>query len=141
MTLHRHSGACHCGNIQIEIHSTRLLGEIQPRSCDCSFCSKHGAIYVSDPKGKLAITVRDRSKLNTYRQGSASAEFLMCAKCGVLAAVVYAEGERLYATVNGKALENSEALGEEVRVSPWKLGADEKKARWKDIWFANVSIV
>jgi len=141
MTLHRHSGACHCGNIQIEFQSTRLLGEFQPRSCDCSFCSKHGAIYVSDPKGKLVITVRDRGQLNTYRQGSASAEFLMCAKCGVLAAVVYAEGERLYATVNGKAIENSEALGEEIRVSPWKLGADEKKGRWKDTWFADVTIV
>ncbi len=65
----------------------------------------------------------------------------MCAKCGVLAAVVYAEGERLYATVNGKAIENSEALGEEIRVSPWKLGADEKKGRWKDTWFADVTIV
>lgn len=140
MTLHRYSGACHCGNIQIAFQSTRLLGDLQPRSCDCSFCRKHGASYVSDPKGKLVITVQDRSLLSSYRQGSASAEFLICAKCGVLAAVIYAEGERLYAAVNGKTIENSEALGQEVRVSPWKLGTDERSARWKDIWFAQVSV-
>ena len=140
MKFYRHGGACHCGNIQIAFHSARLLGEFQPRSCDCSFCRKHGASYVSDPKGKLVITIRDRAALNSYRQGCASAEFLICAKCGVLAAVVYAEDERLYAAVNAKAIENGEALGQQVRVSPWQLGADEKKARWKDIWFAQVSI-
>ena len=140
MTFHRYSGGCHCRNIQFEFQSTRALGEFRPRSCDCSFCRKHGAAYVSDPEGKLSISIRDRRELTTYRQGSASAEMLICGKCGVLAAVVYTEGERRYATVNGNAIEGSEAFGEEVPVSPWKLGADEKRARWKELWFADVSI-
>jgi len=140
MTLHRYSGACHCGNIQFEFCSARLLGEFRPRFCDCSFCSKHGASYVSDPRGKLAIAVRDREALNSYRQGSASAEFLICAKCGVLTAAVYTEGERRYGTVNCNAIENSQALGQAIRVSPRTLGADDKKARWKDLWFADVCL-
>lgn len=100
----------------------------------------HAAAYVSDPGGKLIITFRDRRESNSYRQGSGSAEFLICRKCGVLAAVVYLEGERLYGTVNAKAIANSEAFGREVPVSPRKLATDEKRARWKDIWFADVSI-
>ena len=140
MTFHRYRGGCHCGNIQFEFQSTRPLGEFRPRVCDCSFCSKHGAAYVSEPKGKLAITIQDRRELNSYRQGSGSAEMLICRKCGVLAAVVYSEDGRLYATVNGKAMENSKAFGQEVPVSPWKLGADDKRARWKELWFADVLI-
>jgi len=54
--------------------------------------------------------------------------------------VVYAEGARLYAAVNSKAMEKGEAFGEAVSVSPWKLGAHEKRARWKELWFADVSI-
>ena len=65
---------------------------------------------------------------------------LICRKCGVLAAVVYSEDGRLYATANGKAMENSEAFGQEMPVSPWKLGADDKRARWKELWFADVLI-
>ena len=140
MTFHRYSGGCHCGNISLEFQSTLPPSEFRPRSCDCSFCRKHGATYVSDPKGKLIITVQDRRELNSYRQGSESAEFLMCRKCGVLAAVVYSADERLYATVNGKAIENSESFGQEAPVAPWKLGTDEKRARWKEMWFADVSI-
>ncbi len=140
MTFHRYSGGCHCGNIQLEFQSTRSLSEFRPRTCDCSFCSKHGAAYVSDPKGKLIITIQDRRELNSYRQGSASAEFLICKKCGVLAAVVYSEDERLYATLNGKVIATREVFGQEVPVSPWELAIDEKRARWKQVWFADVSI-
>jgi len=69
------------------------------------------------------------------------ADFLICAKCGILAAVVYSEGTTLYASVNVRAVEKGEAFGRAVPVSPWKLGVDEKRARWKELWFADVSIV
>jgi hypothetical protein len=101
---------------------------------------KHGAKYVSDPQGKLIIAVRERSELNRYRQGSESAEFLICRKCGVLAAVVYSANLKLYASVNGRIIDAGEGFGQDVPVSPWKLGAGEKRARWKELWFADVSI-
>jgi hypothetical protein len=139
MNLHRYAGGCHCGNIRLEFVSTRSPGEFRPRACDCSFCRKHGAAYVSDPRGKLSVTIGDRRELSTYRQGSGSAELLICGKCGVLPLVVFAEADRRYATVNANAIDNSEAFGEAVVVSPQKLGADEKRARWKELWFADVS--
>jgi hypothetical protein len=140
MTPRRYSGTCHCGNIQIEFESTLRPDEFRPRSCDCSFCTKHGAKYVSDPQGKLTITVRQHNQLNRYRQGSESAEFLICRKCGVLAAVVYSEDAKLYGTVNGRIIDDGGAFGQDVAVSPWKLGG-EKRTRWKELWFADVSIL
>src|SRR5215470_12760430 len=82
MTSRRYRGTCHCGNIQLEFESTRPPDKFRPRSCDCSFCVEQGAQYVSDPQGKLIITVREDHELNRYRQGSESAEFLICRKCG-----------------------------------------------------------
>ena len=140
MTSRRYRGTCHCGNIQLEFESTRPPNEFRPRSCDCSFCVKHGAHYVSDAQGKLIITVREDHELNRYRQGSESAEFLICRKCEVLAAVVYSENTKLYAAVNAQIIDNSEAFGHKLPVSPQKLSAGEKTARWKELWFSDVSI-
>ena len=37
-------------------------------------------------------------------------------------------------------LEKNEGFGQDMPVSPWTLGVDEKRARRKELWFANVSI-
>ena len=141
MTSHRYKGNCHCGNIQLEFLSARPPSEFRPRSCDCSFCLKHGATYVSDPAGSLVITVREQTELNRYRQGSKSAEFLVCKTCGVLAAVMFSEDAGLYAAVNCRVIEHCVALGQDMSGSPRLLGAGEKSMRWKALWFADVSIV
>lgn len=140
MTLQSHSGGCHCGNIRLEFQSPRSPAEFKPRSCDCSFCSKHGAAYVSDPGGKLNIETHDRQELTAYRHGSASADFLLCRKCGVLIAAIYSEDGRRYATVNVNALEDRGEFGPASPASPWKLEPVERRALWKKLWIAEVSI-
>lgn len=45
-----------------------------PRACDCDFCRKHGAAYISDPQGAVRIQVKDAQQLGRYRQGSGIAE-------------------------------------------------------------------
>src|SRR5690348_18095264 len=59
-------------------------GSYHPRACDCDFCRKNAAAYVSDPQGSLGIRVQDARCLGNYRQGSGVAECIFCAKCGVL---------------------------------------------------------
>ena len=61
-------GGCHCGTIQLELTLARDASEINPRACDCDFCYKHGAQYVADPKGRVEISVRDKSDLVSYGQ-------------------------------------------------------------------------
>ena len=136
----KYAGRCHCGNIVLDMVFTGEPGSFNPRSCDCDFCCKHAASYVSDPRGKLVLKVKDAANLGKYRQGSGIADFLVCRICGVLVGVCYQEHGQMYAAVNSKVVENGADFGAETAVSPKKLNDQEKIQRWKKIWFSDVSI-
>jgi hypothetical protein len=133
------AGACHCGNLRIEAQLTRPAASYTPRACDCSFCRAHGAAYLSDPAGTLAITV-GAAGLTRYRQGSAQADMLICPVCGVLVGALYTGAARAYGVVNLRVLQGPHVFGAAEPVSPARLGAAEKSARWQDIWFPNVLV-
>ena len=134
------NGACHCGNIHIQLELSQPLAAYSPRACDCDFCRKHGASYLSDPHGRMQLDVCDAASLGTYRHGSQTADFLFCTHCGVLIGVLYQDGKRAYGTVNCAALQPTEALGAPVSVSPKRLESSEKTARWTALWFPDVRI-
>src|SRR5205809_590139 len=52
-------GKCHCGNIAFELEWEGNPPEIPARACGCTFCVKHGGVWTSNPKAKLAVSVRD----------------------------------------------------------------------------------
>jgi hypothetical protein len=134
-------GSCHCDQLGLEFSTARELSQITPRACDCSFCQMHGAAYVSDPAGRLSIFENEPGALRVYRQGSKRAQFLMCANCGVLVAVVMEEAGRLYGAANAACLGVREAFAAPAPVSPQLLGADEKVTRWQQAWVADVLVV
>lgn len=130
-----HEGGCHCGNLRWRFTTTRTLGEFAPRACDCDFCSRHRAAWVSDPQGALRIDVHHAAGLQRYRQGSKQAECLVCGACGVLVAVVARDGDgRLLGAVNRNAFDERNGFAEETAVSPRMLAADAKLARWTHLW-------
>lgn len=133
------SGGCHCGNIRVDLELTTEPSSRHPRACDCDFCRKHGAAYVSDPQGSLRLKIDDRSRTNAYRQGSDLAEMLLCTRCGVLVGALYRSAGRIYATLNVRVLEGA-SFGAEQTVSPKKLGADDKISRWRELWFSDVKV-
>lgn len=133
------SGGCHCGNIRIEVELPRTAGTYNPRACDCDFCRKHRAAYVSDPQGSLRILVSRESDCGRYAQGSGQAELLLCRNCGVLVAPLYRDAGRLYAAVNANAVEGG-AFGAQQPVSPRTLSASDKAQRWKQLWFSDVTM-
>lgn len=135
------TGGCHCGNIQLTLELTRAPETYNPRACDCDFCTKHSAVYLSDPKGSLTIRIKDDSKVGKYRQGNAIAEFLICSNCGVLAAVTYENEGRVYGAANARAIQGGKGFGLEQPVSPKTLSADAKMSRWRDVWFPDVKVV
>jgi hypothetical protein len=139
-TLHRVSGGCHCGNLQLTAHLTRPPADWPPRACDCDFCRKHGACYVSDPQGTLDIRVRDERQLARYAQGSGLAELLLCRRCGVLIAALYQGAACLYGVVNAQVLDERAAFGPPQQVSPQTLSAAQKAQRWQSIWFPAVTV-
>lgn len=140
MTSHRYTGGCHCGNIALEIELTKPLGAYRPRACDCDFCRKHSAAYLSDPRGRLTIRVGREAELGRYRQGDGLADFLFCRKCGVLAGVTRLENGTLRGAVNARAMLNLASVGPDTPISPKTLSAQAKAERWKSIWFPDVTL-
>jgi len=134
------SGGCHCGGVRVEAQLTRPPDSYHPRACDCDFCRKHAAAWISDRDGRLRIrTVRGDPGV-TYRQGSGQVELLLCGNCGVLVAALYRGGEWLFAAVNARAIDGGVSFGSEQPVSPKTLSDSQKAQRWQDIWFSNVTI-
>jgi hypothetical protein len=131
------SGGCHCGNLSLSIEVTVDPKSISPRTCDCSFCVKHGASYFSDHLGTLAIEARDPQNLARYQHGSRAADFLVCRTCGVLVAVTYTENQLTYGAANANSIDSVE-FGETCISSPQSLSPSDKKMRWKDLWFPKV---
>jgi len=140
MSSTRLNGGCHCGNIQITLELSREPGGYNPRACDCDFCTKHSAAYLSDPQGSVNFRIKDESRSAKYRQGSGQAESLICTQCGVMVGVIYRDGARLIGAVNAKAIGGGKDFGPEQPVSPKTLSESEKIKRWQAVWFPSVTI-
>ncbi|WP_151632456.1 GFA family protein [Noviherbaspirillum aerium] len=140
MALFTYLGGCDCGTVSIEAGLRGDASHYCLRACDCSFCVKHGAAYLSDPQGRLLIRANAQDSLGRYRQGSGNAECLFCGKCGVLAALVCRIDGRWRGTLNSRMLDEMASFGEPVRVSPKCLSPEEKMERWKQMWFGDVEI-
>ncbi len=140
MSSHRYTGGCDCGNISVNMELTVDPASYQPRACDCSFCRKHGAAYVTDANGKVAFSVKHKSELGKHRNGSELADFLICKRCGVLIGGLYQDGPERYATINVNALDDNEGFAQPVPVSPKTLSPEQKTSRWRELWFSDVTI-
>ena len=101
-----HRGGCHCGNLRLKLRLSQAPEEVRLRACGCSFCRAHATRTTSDPAGSVEIWAADWSLVESYRFGSATAEFLICRRCGVYigAACDTAEGAR--AVINTHALDD-----------------------------------
>ena len=134
MTMFPHAGGCHCGAVRWNFETAQTLAAFTPRACDCDYCMRHGAAWVSDPAGRLRIRAAD-GKLQRYRQGSGQAEFLSCRDCGVLVAVVaHSSDGRLLGAANRNAFDDRASFSEQALVSPQQLAPDAKLARWTQLW-------
>jgi hypothetical protein len=134
-------GSCHCGQLRLAFSTALDPADIVPRACDCTFCQKHGAAYVSDPAGHLSITLANAGALRRYRQGSNTAQFLLCERCGVLVAVIFEQDTRVFGAVNARCLEKSDGFVTAIPASPQWLAPDEKTARWSQLWMPDVELV
>ncbi len=145
MTAHILSGGCYCGNLQLDITLAKPPVAYQPRACDCDFCGKHGAAWLSDAQGALTITVRDVALLRRFQHGDELAEFLLCGHCGVVVAVTYVAQGTCFAAINVRAVNvpaaDSLAFAAPVPASPKQLSVQEKTARWQQLWFREVRLL
>jgi hypothetical protein len=135
-------GKCHCGNISFSLTWEPDPVEIPARACTCSFCVKHGGVWTSNHGGALEVTVKDSSLVSRYAFGTRTAEFHICARCGIVPVVTSRIDDHLYAVVSVNAFEGVDAS--RLRRSPASFdgeGNDARLARRKRNWIAAVRYV
>ena len=133
------AGKCHCGNIAFSLAWEPDPTEIPARACTCSFCVKHGGMWTSHPGGRLEVRLNDPSQVRRYAFGTRTAEFHVCARCGVVPVVTSRIDERLYAVVSVNAFEGIDASL--LRRAPASFdgeGTDSRLERRKRSWIADV---
>jgi len=128
-------GRCHCGNITVRFEASVDPRELPLRACACTFCRRHGARTTADPAGRVRIEIRDPAEVSRYRWGLATADFLVCRRCGVYAAAVLSEGAQSWATVNTLIFDDQSAFDRTaVSVSYDGESASDRISRRKQSW-------
>lgn len=134
-------GKCHCGNIAFSLSWEPDPAEIPARACGCSFCTKHGGVWTSNPQGALEVVLADRALVSRYAFGTRTAEFHVCARCGIVPVVTSSIEGRRYAVVNVNAFEGvAPSLLRPASASFDGEGTGERLARRKRNWIARVEI-
>ena len=97
------AGTCHCGAIRGTLSATKPAAELQVRACQCSFCTRHGAMTASDPAGRASFEI-DRGALAKYQFGTRTGTSLICARCGIYAGVILEDDGKTWSTLNVRGL-------------------------------------
>ena len=135
-------GRCHCGNISFSLSWEPNPAEIPARACTCSFCTKHGGVWTSNPRGALEVMVKDHSLVSKYAFGTRTAEFHICARCGIVPIVTSLIDDHLYAVVSVNAFDGiDQSLVRRAPASFDGEGAGTRLARRKRNWIADVKYV
>jgi hypothetical protein len=79
-----YAGACHCGAVAFTVELD-LAGALQ---CNCSICSKLGAVWAFAPKSKMTMKSGGEA-LGDYQFGKKRLHHRHCTRCGV---ETFAEG-------------------------------------------------
>lgn len=73
-------GSCHCKAVEFEVDLEN--GYENVRRCNCSICSRKGAIMAAVPLDRLRIT-RGADKLSMYQWNTKTARHYFCSVCGI----------------------------------------------------------
>ena len=135
-------GSCHCGNISFLLTWEPEPTEIAARACTCSFCTKHGGVWTSCSACSLKVSIGNPSLVSKYAFGTETAEFHICAKCGIVPVVTSLIEGHLYAVVSVNAFEGVEpSLLRRASATFDGENEEARLARRKRNWIANVEYI
>ena len=133
------SGSCHCGNISFELLWEPEPAEIPARACTCSFCTKHAGVWTSCPTGTLSVAVADPGNVSRYGFGTNTAQFHICARCGVVPFVTSEIDGKIYAVVSVNAFQGVDrSLLKHASATYDAEDEQSRLARRKRNWIPNV---
>ena len=137
----RIDGACHCGNVRIVLDWPDDARPIPARACGCTFCMKHGAVWTSNPGAKLRVIVEFPQHWQRYAFGTRTADFHVCARCGVPVVATSLIDGREYAVVNVNTFENLDAsLLDRSRSDFDGEAVEDRLARRRMRWIGDVLV-
>jgi hypothetical protein len=129
------TGRCHCGNVRFVLHTDKPPEALAVRACGCDFCRAHGALSTSDPEAPVRFAIRDPARVNRYRFGLKTADFLVCRDCGVYLGAVMDDGGEAFAIINVNACEDRDRFTQ--LAAPMDYGGEDeagrrarRRARW-----------
>lgn len=122
---HDLEGRCHCGNLSARLTATRPAPELPSRACGCTYCAPRRMRWTSDPSGHVELRVRDAGDLSRYTFGTATADFLVCKRCGYLVAALSHDAPH-HAVINIDILEATDDFPESVSTD---FDAEDRTAR------------
>jgi hypothetical protein len=135
-------GTCHCGNITFSLTWEPDPVEIPARACTCSFCVKHGGVWTSHPGGRLRVVIADPARVSRYEFGTRTAQFHICARCGVVPVVTSEIDDQLFAIVSVHAFDGVEpSLIRRASVNLDGEATESRLARRKRNWIADVEYI
>ncbi|ATD66487.1 MULTISPECIES: GFA family protein [Luteimonas] len=73
-------GTCHCGAVEFEVDLIDGFEDI--RRCNCSLCSRKGAVMAGVPLDRLRVT-RGADSLSLYQWNTRIAKHWFCSVCGI----------------------------------------------------------
>ena len=131
---HTYAGACHCGAIRATLSATKPAAELQVRACQCGFCTRHGAMTVSDQAGRATFAI-ERSALTKYQFGTRSGTSLLCARCGMYAGAILEDDGKVWSILNVRGLAIPEFKGRVAEPVVYEGETPEariarRKAKW-----------
>ena len=133
-------GGCYCGNISVILETEDDPSCMAPRACDCAYCQKIGAAWLSDPNGSLEIDIQNIAAMNLFEQGSEQAKIWLCQRCGVVTAVTCEIEGQICGAINARCVDADVTFADDVTVSPKELCAEDKISRWYKVWTKGVVV-
>jgi hypothetical protein len=134
-------GKCHCGNIEFTLEWPENHPDIPARQCNCTFCTKHGGVWTSNPGAQLSVVLHDTDIVSKYAFGTESATFHVCGRCGAVPIVTSEIAHRLYAVVNVNTLENLDSSRLRRGAADFEgENIESRLARRQKNWIADVRI-
>ena len=128
------SGSCHCCAVTVVLN-TKSADDLPVRSCTCGFCVMRRARWTSDPTGSVVVAAASEQALTRYRFATGTADFVMCAACGVHVAAVMELDGAAYAVVNVDVLAvSAELASRALDVSFAEEATADRLERRKHSW-------
>jgi hypothetical protein len=127
-------GQCHCGAIRVRLELTKSARDIDVRACQCGFCTRHGAMTVSDPKGRAAFDIA-ADQLATYEFATRGGTVVLCRTCGIYAGMILEVDGNTWSIANVRGLAIPEFKGANPRPVVYDEETREQRiARRRPMW-------